>query len=93
MERQKSGGFTDNRQTASGAKRERGVWGILPITIVIVGLVYPALLTASILYPLQFVRIALKKASRSDIGTTYALFTMIGKFAAFQGALRFCWKD
>jgi GT2 family glycosyltransferase len=77
------------RQTASAV-----IWGaILPIAIVTSGsLIHPALLAISMLYPIQVVRIATNKTHRSAVPFAYALFTVIGKFAAFEGLLRLCWR-
>jgi GT2 family glycosyltransferase len=75
------------RETASNL-----IWtGFLPITVILAATIHPFLLTFLTVYPLQVVRIALKKSSSSAKPVTYALFTMVGKFAALQGVLRLCW--
>lgn len=75
------------RETASAA-----FWGlILPVFVVAVAVVHPVFIAAAAVYPLQVARIALKQRYSSNVPVAYALLTVLGKFAACQGLLRFFW--
>ena len=68
------------------------VWGgLIPLLIVLGALFYPALLAATLIYPIQIWRIAVR---RRDIGSgswIYAVFMMVAKFAQLQGNLKCFW--
>jgi len=66
--------------------------GLLPALIVLSALAYPAALAAALIYPLQVCRIAIIRGPTSSDSWIYALFVTLGKFAAFQGVLKFYWR-
>ncbi len=68
-------------------------WSVgLPAIIIIASFYHPAFLLITLVYPLQVLRIAIKRRASEPTDTiAYALLTVIGKFAACQGLLRFVW--
>jgi glycosyltransferase involved in cell wall biosynthesis len=76
-------------------KRETGravFWGgLLPVTISLAAMVHPVALGGTLAYFLQICRIAFARGPTSSKSWTYAVFTMLAKFAEFQGILRFYW--
>jgi cellulose synthase/poly-beta-1,6-N-acetylglucosamine synthase-like glycosyltransferase len=70
-------------------------WGaLLPLVIVLAGFLQHYLIALCFLglYPIQVCRIAIARGWSQDEYWAYALFVMIGKFAEFQGVLKFCWS-
>ncbi len=68
------------------------IWaGIMPIGIITVAFFQSAALLGVLIYPLQVVRIALRRGVGKTNSWIYALFNMIGKFAQLQGNLKYFW--
>ena len=75
------------RQTLSAA-----FWaGILPLAAVFGTLIHPAIIGATLVYPIQISRIAISRGAGSVKSWTYALFVMLAKFAELQGIRKFYW--
>ena len=66
--------------------------GLLPVLIGSSALMHPVALWALIIYPLQICRIAITRGSFSLGSWMYGLFVTVGKFAEFQGVLKFVWR-
>ena len=65
--------------------------GILPITICLGALLYPAVLLAFLVYFVQICRIALAEGPNSSLSWIFAAITMVSKFAYCQGVLKYFW--
>ncbi|MEQ8293382.1 MAG: glycosyltransferase [Roseovarius sp.] len=66
------------------------LWGAaLPLAILIAGLIHPAALLLTLIYPLQVARLAARRGLTSRAAWEWAAFTVLGKFAEAQGALQF----
>ncbi|NTT84577.1 glycosyltransferase family 2 protein [Tabrizicola fusiformis] len=62
-------------------------WGAgLPVLVLLAGLIHPAGWLLALVYPAQFVRLARRG------GGTWAVYSVLGKFAEAQGALGY-WAD
>ncbi|WP_426609737.1 glycosyltransferase [Bradyrhizobium sp. McL0616] len=73
------------RETASAI-----VWGgLLPIVLCLGALIHPISLLGALVYFFQICRIALAWGATSSKSWKYAVFTVLGKFAEFQGVLTF----
>lgn len=66
--------------------------GFLPVIICLGALVNPAALGGIFAYILQTCRIAMTRDATSPQSWIFALFMMVGKFAEFQGILKFHWR-
>jgi len=66
--------------------------GALPILICIGTLLYPVAALALLIYPFQIFRIALAHRPSYMKYWTFAVFLTLGKFAEFQGILKFNWN-
>lgn len=76
------------RQTASAI-----IWGgLLPLAICLAALVYPLFIAAVLIYPLQIARIAFRQRTAISEPLAYGCLAVFGKFALFQGLLRYCWN-
>jgi glycosyltransferase involved in cell wall biosynthesis len=70
--------------------RRAVLWaGVLPVLILCGALIHPAALLALALYPLQVVRIALRRDWKSAHSWTHATFLLLGKFAELQGIAKY----
>jgi GT2 family glycosyltransferase len=68
------------------------LWGgLLPAAIGVGALSHPAALLGASLYLLQICRMALKDGALSRLSWQRAVMLTLGKFAEFQGILRFLW--
>jgi hypothetical protein len=67
--------------------------GLLPVTILMAGIIEPVFSLAAFVYPMQLIRVALKSKPRNPKSWIYALFMLMGKFAEFQGIIKFCWHS
>ena len=65
--------------------------GILPAIILGAYFVRPDLLFLAVIYPLQMGRIAFRRSIFMPKSWAYAFFTMLAKFAAFYGILKYLW--
>jgi GT2 family glycosyltransferase len=65
--------------------------GVLPLVICLGALIHPAAVSGILAYFIQLCRIALARGPTSRWSWILAVFSMIGKFAAFQGTLKFYW--
>jgi len=69
------------------------IWGgLLPLLIAIGVMVDLNFAWAVLLYPLQLVRIAVRRGASKLESWIYALFMTIAKFAELQGVLKFHWQ-
>jgi GT2 family glycosyltransferase len=76
------------RETARAA-----FWGgLLPATICLGAFINSAALWGILAYILQICRVAIMRDATSPKSWIFALFMMVGKFAEFQGILRFHWR-
>lgn len=66
--------------------------GVLPLLIIVGGLIHPLLLCAVIVYPLEVFWIAVRRGVKSPGVWTYAVLTMLDKFAQLQGIVKFYWR-
>jgi glycosyltransferase involved in cell wall biosynthesis len=66
--------------------------GILPALIGIATLMYPKVLVAALIYPLQVCRIAVSRGPASSDSWAYASFITLAKFAEFQGIMTYYWR-
>jgi glycosyltransferase involved in cell wall biosynthesis len=67
--------------------------GLLPVTIGLGALIHPAALAGALAYFLQICRVAFARGPRYFQSWTCALFTMLAKFAEFQGIMKYCWAQ
>jgi GT2 family glycosyltransferase len=66
------------------------LWGgLVPLAILLGALVNPIAIVAALIYPLQIGRIAVRKGALMPQSWVYALFMTLGKFAEFQGVLKY----
>ncbi len=66
------------------------LWGgVLPLLIAAGALIEPAALLALAIYPLQILRIAVRRDWRAAASWRYAAFVMLAKFPELQGLLTF----
>lgn len=87
-----------HRTSAFGIWRDQTVravvWGgLIPATIGLGTIIHPAAISGFLIYPLQVCRIALARKPMSSQSWTYAIFMTLGKFAEFQGILKYCWHE
>jgi hypothetical protein len=69
-------------------------WGVLlPATICLGALIYPAALWGALAYPIQISRIAFAQRSKFSRPWIFAVMTMASKLAFFQGMVKFCWHQ
>lgn len=70
------------------------LWGLLlPVTLLTLAIWAPlAALVASLIYPLQLIRLKLKSPPSAGIGWRYAALTLMTKAAEAQGCARF-WRE
>jgi GT2 family glycosyltransferase len=64
--------------------------GLLPAIIVVACLFRPYILFVTAIYPLQVGRIAVRRGIALSRSWAYAFFTMLAKFAAFYGMVKYC---
>jgi GT2 family glycosyltransferase len=70
------------------------IWGgLVPVTIALGTLIHPAAIAGVLVYFLQICRIAFAREPTSFQSWAYAIFTTIGKFAAFEGILKLYWRQ
>lgn len=68
------------------------IWGgLLPAAICAGALGHPTALLGALVYPLQVCRLALQDRAFSRLAWERAALVTVGKFAEFQGILRFLW--
>ena len=66
------------------------IWGGgIPLAILTVAMLKPHFLLLFLLYPLQVLRIAIRKGVKQRLNWYYAFFVMLGKFPEMQGQLKF----
>jgi GT2 family glycosyltransferase len=65
--------------------------GLMPLVILIGVFATPVAFAASLVYPLQICRIALRHGATRPRSWAYALFMTLAKFAEFQGVLKYLW--
>jgi glycosyltransferase involved in cell wall biosynthesis len=70
------------------------LWGgVFPIAIIVgAAIVGVGALWGGIIYPMQIVRIAVKRGATSFVSWGYAVLIMLAKFAQLQGLLSFWWS-
>jgi GT2 family glycosyltransferase len=61
----------------------------LPFCLLMSIFVHPAVLAALLLYPVQICRMAIARGAGSKVSWTYAALTLLSKFAAMQGTMRY----
>lgn len=66
--------------------------GVLPCVIAIAGFFWTPLLLASLIYPLQTARIAMRHGVWRRESWIYAPFMMLAKFAQLYGAVKYCYR-
>lgn len=86
-----------HQNSLSGGWRKQLVsstlWGgAIPVCICVMGLFYPIVFVALIVYPVQIVRIAVSRDARSSVSWKYAALIMVAKFAEFGGLMKFLWR-
>jgi glycosyltransferase involved in cell wall biosynthesis len=64
----------------------------IPLAIVIATFVRPYLIGLAVVYPLQICRIAFRRGVWNSESWIYASFTVLGKFAALYGILKYWWR-
>jgi GT2 family glycosyltransferase len=70
------------------------IWGgLVPVTIGFGTLIHPVAIAGVLVYFLQICRIAFAREPASFQSWAYAIFTTLGKFAAFQGILKLHWRQ
>jgi GT2 family glycosyltransferase len=68
------------------------VWaGLVPALIATSALFYPSTLWLIFIYPLQVLRVALRRGPSNVESWIYALFITLAKFSEFQGIAKFYW--
>jgi glycosyltransferase involved in cell wall biosynthesis len=76
------------RETASAI-----FWGgLLPLAIIVGSFVRSYVLAAAAIYALQVCRIAFRRGVGSPESWTYAVLTVLAKFAAFYGIAKYWWS-
>jgi GT2 family glycosyltransferase len=65
--------------------------GLLPLTIGLTSLIYPVAVLATLIYPIQICRIALRRGATALQSWAYAVFIVFSMFAQLQGILKLCW--
>ena len=65
--------------------------GLLPLTIIITSLLYPAAIVVALIYPIQISRLATRRDATAFYSWAYAVFVEFAMFAHVQGFLRFFW--
>lgn len=66
------------------------MWGLyIPLTIITASMFKAELLIGFVVYPLQVIRIALKKRHLISSNWIYSLFVTLGKFPEMQGQIKF----
>lgn len=69
------------------------IWGgVLPSAIIVAVLIHPYSVALAVIYVLQIIRIAWRRGPKLVSSWNYAGFIVIGKFAEFQGVLKFYWS-
>jgi GT2 family glycosyltransferase len=69
------------------------IWGaIIPLAMAVGSFIRPYLLGLAAIYPLQVCRIGVRRGPTNPESWTYALFMVVGKFAAFYGILKYWWR-
>jgi glycosyltransferase involved in cell wall biosynthesis len=71
------------------AKRAVFWGGLVPLLVVVAMLISPYGLLTGVIYPLQVARIAVRRGPAGMHSWIYSFFSLVGKFAEFQGMLRF----
>jgi glycosyltransferase involved in cell wall biosynthesis len=70
--------------------RRAMVWGgLVPLAICSAALLHPGALMAALIYPLQILRIALRRGATDPLSWAYAAFMVIAKFAELKGIAKF----
>lgn len=70
------------------------IWGgFVPLLIGLGVLIHPAAIAAVLVYILQICRIAFARGPASSLSWAYAILMTLGKFAEFQGILKFYWHQ
>ena len=69
------------------------LWGaLLPVVIAAGALIHPAMLLATLIYPLQVSRIAIRRGPASSFSWAYGLLMTLSRFAEVQGIIRYNWR-
>jgi GT2 family glycosyltransferase len=66
--------------------------GAVPLLIAGSALMNPISIAATLIYPLQICRIAVARGPFSAASWAYAIFVTLGKFAEFQGIMKYLWR-
>jgi GT2 family glycosyltransferase len=66
--------------------------GVLPLVIVAGVLIHPFALWLTLAYPLQVVRLGIRRGATSSESWWYAMLSVPAKFAQLQGILKFYWR-
>jgi GT2 family glycosyltransferase len=79
---------SERRQVASAV-----FWGgLIPLAIGLGNLIHPLALVGVVIYPIQIIRIAIRRGAAAPESWFYGLFVMIAKFAQLQGNLKYVWS-
>jgi len=74
--------------------RRASLWaGLVPLCILIGAVVHPIILALTLIYPIQIIRIAVRRGPHLKQSWSYGLFATIGKFAELQGIATFLWRS
>jgi glycosyltransferase involved in cell wall biosynthesis len=66
------------------------IWGgLLPLAICSAALLHPGAFAAALIYPLQILRIALRRSVTDPFSWAYGTFMVIAKFAELEGIVKF----
>lgn len=63
--------------------------GLIPVGILIAALFEPYFIPLLLIYPIQIIRIAMRRGATQRSNWNYAFFVMLGKFPEIQGQLKF----
>ena len=66
--------------------------GLLPALIILGSLIHPLFLCAVVIYPLEIVWIAIRRGINTPCVWTYAVLTVLDKFAQLRGIIKFYWR-
>lgn len=82
-------------QVTWGREIARAVFwaGVLPLIILAGALIHPISLLLALAYPLQVVRLAIRRGVTPSDNWWYAILSVPAKFAQLQGILRFYWRN
>jgi glycosyltransferase involved in cell wall biosynthesis len=66
--------------------------GVVPLAIIVGGALHPALFAFALIYPLQIARMSMRRGGVAVMDWVKSLFTILDRFAAFQGILLLFWR-